>query len=337
LLSHILISVSPCKFRCFSPTAARIASIKDKWRLPLILLRLQKGLDLRGKDKAIYARFSAGMSQPELVAAVARVLGTVVTSHQPEDLPRVALSIVIDPYTPFPKPKFHAPSPQTLPRGFVESVLQAEQARRTGRSPRTATSPTVPSTDSTDKRGRRNTFNLSVPGLGITSETPTNTSSEASSLNSSLAGSRASSPRGSREFSPRPSLHRFVLPPLSLGVAFEDDEPRTKPHRGSFGALLPTLLSGRLSPVSSTVEGSIDIYPSVQVQPKAETYRRAGLRERRRTFDTAGDKRPTSAVPSPARIFPSPTGAVSALSAILGLSTGSKRVAPAAWAENEYN
>jgi hypothetical protein len=319
-----------CKFRCFSPSAARIASIKDKWRLPLILLRLQKGLELRGKDKAIYARFSAGMSQLELVAAIARALGTVVTTHQPEDLPRVALSIVIDPYTPFPKPKFHAPSPQTLPRGFVESVLHAEQARRPGRSPRAAFSPTALSTDSTDKQGRRSTFSLSVPVLGISSESTTNTSSEASSVSNSVAGSRASSPRGSREFSPRPSQPRFILPPLSLGVAFED-ESRPKPHRGSFGAHLPSLLSGRRSPkVRSPADASMDIYPSTEPKPKGETRYRPELRGRRRTFDVAAGQPPTSPGHSKARMGP-----VSALSAMLGLST--KRVAPDAWAEHVSN
>jgi hypothetical protein len=319
---------SACEFRCFSPTSARIASIKDKWRLPLILLRLQKGLDLRGKDKAIYARFSAGKSQPELVAAVARVLGTVVTTHQPDDLPRVALSIVLEPYTPFPKPKFHAPSPQTLPRGFVQNVLQAEMTRRPGRSASTASSPTSPSRDSTDKRGRRNTFNLSVPVQGTSSESCTNTSSEASSVSSSVAGSRASSPRGSREFSPRPALQRLLLPPLSLGVTFEDDVG-PKIHRGSFGAHLPALLSGRLSPVRSTVDASVDIYPSAEIKPKGDT------RWRRRTFDVPAGHPLNSPARSSARVFLGHVGAVSTLSAILGLSTESKRVAPDAWAEHE--
>jgi hypothetical protein len=280
------------------------------------------------------------MSQPELVAAVARALGTVVTTHQPADLPRVALSIVIDPYTPFPKPKFHAPSPKTLPHGFVESVLQAEQARRPERSASTPSSPTAksasespllnPSTGSADKRGLRNIFNLSVVIHGLSSASPTHSNTAASSVSASLAGSRASSPRGSRELSPRPSLYGFLPSPLSYGVVFED-ESHLKTHRSSFSAHLPTLLSGRRSPVPSIAEDSVDLCPSAQIKPKGEPC------GRRRTFDVPAGLLATSPVQKPARNIAATKGAAVTLSAFLGLSSATNRVAPDAGAEHEPN
>jgi hypothetical protein len=229
------------------------------WRLPLILVRLQRGLALRGQDKEIYARFSVGKSQPELVAAITRALGTVVTTHEAGDLQRVAHSIVLQPQTPFPAPKFRAPSPQTLPQGFVQSVLQAETARRPSRSASPASSPTTPpsslpalqtaSPGSSGKQGLRHLFGLTGTRNGTSSASTSNPSSAASSVNSSPAGSRASSPsRGSRDSSAHPSPHRFFLPPLSPGVGFED-ESRPKTHRGSFGEHFSALMSGRHSPV----------------------------------------------------------------------------------------
>jgi hypothetical protein len=278
------------------------------------------------------------MSQPELVAAVTGVLGTVVTTHQPEDLPRVALSIVIDPYTPFPKPKFHAPSPKTLPQGFVESVLQTEQARRPFGTTSPAGSPTaksasVPalqatSTDPTDKRGLRNIFNLSVAIHGASSASPTNSNTAASSVSGSLAGSRASSPRGSREFSPRPSLQGFIPSPLSYGVAFED-EPTPNTHRISFRENVSALGGGSRSPVHAVSEGPVDLFPVTQIKTKGET------RGRRRTYDAPTGQVTTSPAHKSARIFSGNKGAAVTLSAMLGLSSASKRVVPAAGAEHE--
>jgi hypothetical protein len=235
------------------------------WRLPLILVRLQRGLVLRGQDKEIYARFSAGKSQPELVAAIARALGTVVTTHETGDLQRVAHSIVLQPQTPFPAPKFRAPSPQTLPQGFVQSVLQAETARRPSRSASPVSSPTTPpatqpplqsaSAGSSGKRGLSSILNLSGARRGSTSAPNSNPSSAASSVNSSPAGSRASSPsRGSRDTSPHP----FHLPPLSPGVGF-GDQPRNAFHRSSFGAQFSALLSGRHSPAPQSNETATDM------------------------------------------------------------------------------
>jgi hypothetical protein len=235
------------------------------WRLPLILVRLQRGLVLRGQDKEIYARFSADKSQPELVAAIARALGTVVTTHEASDLQRVAHSIVLQPQTPFPAPKFRAPSPQTLPQGFVQSVLQAETARRPSRSASPVSSPTTPpasqpplqsvSAGSSGKRGLSSILNLSGARRGSTSAPNSNPSSAASSVNSSPAGSRASSPsRGSRDTSPHP----FHLPPLSPGVGF-GDQPRAAFHRSSFGAQFSALLGGRHSPAPLSNETATDM------------------------------------------------------------------------------
>jgi hypothetical protein len=248
-----------------SPPSGRTTSMKEMWRLPLILLRLQKGLALRGKDKEIYARFSADKSQPDLVAAIARALGTVVTTHEAGDLQRTAHSIVLQPQTPFPEPKFRAPSPQTLPQGFVQSVLQAETARRPSRSASPASSPTTPpatqlplqsvSAGSSGKRGLSSILNLSGTRRGSTSAPNSNPSSAASSVNSSPAGSRASSPsRGSRDTSPHP----FHLPPLSPGVGF-GDQPRTAFQRSSFGAQFSALLSGRHSPVPVSNDKASDM------------------------------------------------------------------------------
>jgi hypothetical protein len=273
------------------------------------------------------------MSQPELVAAVARALGTVVTTHQPADLPRVALSIVIDPYTPFPKPKFHAPSPKTLPYGFVESVLQAEQARRPDRSASTPSSPAAksasesallnPSTGSTDKRGLCNIFNLSVVTHGPSSVSPTHPNTASSSVNASLAGSRASSPRGSRDLSPRPSLYGFLPSPLSYGVVFED-ESHLKTHRSSFSAHLPSLLGGGRIPIA---EDSVDLCPSAHIKPKGEPC------GRRRTFDVPAGLLPTS----PVHKTTANKGAAVTLSAFLGLSSANNRVAPDAEVAHEPN
>jgi hypothetical protein len=259
--------VAPSNSQLLSSTtsAGRTASVKEKWRLPLILVRLQKGLALRGTDKEIYARFSAGKSQSELVAAIARALGTVVITHEAGDLQRVAHSIVLQPQTPFPAPKFRAPSPQTLPQGFVQSVLQNETARRPSRSASPASSPTTPpaalphqqlvSVGSSGKRGLASILNLSGARRGSTSAPTSNPSSAASSVNSSPAGSRASSPsRGSRDVSPHP----FLLPPLSPGVGF-GDETRTATQRGSFGAQFSALLSGRHSPVPLSSDKASDM------------------------------------------------------------------------------
>jgi hypothetical protein len=246
-----------------SPPGGRTTSMKEMWRLPLILVRLQKGLALRGKDKEIYARFSADKSQPDLVAAIARALGTVVTTHEAGDLQRTAHSIVLQPQTPFPAPKFRAPSPQTLPQGFVQSVLQAETARRPSRSASPVSSPTTPpatqpplqsvSAGSSGKRGLSSILNLSGTRRGSTSAPTSSPSSAASSVNSSPAGSRASSPsRASRDSSPHP----FLLPPLSPGVGF-GDQPRTAFQRSSFGAHFSAMLGGRNSPAPlSTVTAS---------------------------------------------------------------------------------
>jgi hypothetical protein len=258
--------VAPSNSQLLSSTtsAGRTASVKEKWRLPLILVRLQKGLALRGTDKEIYARFSAGKSQSELVAAIARALGTVVITHEAGDLQRVAHSIVLQPQTPFPAPKFRAPSPQTLPRGFVQSVLQNETARRPSRSASPASSPTTPPAalphqqlvgSSSGKRGLASILNLSGARRGSTSAPTSNPSSAASSVNSSPAGSRASSPsRGSRDTSPHPFHH----PPLSPGVGF-GDQPRTAIQRSSFGAHFSAMLSGRHSPVLQSNDKASDM------------------------------------------------------------------------------
>jgi hypothetical protein len=248
-----------------SPSNARTTSIKEMWRLPLVLVRLQRGLALRGTDKEIYTRFSAGKSQAELVAAIARALGTVVITHEAGDLQRVAHSIVLQPQTPFPAPKFRAPSPQTLPQGFVQSVLQNETARRPSRSASPASSPTTPpaalphqqlvSVGSSGKRGLASILNLSGARRGSTSAPTSNPSSAASSVNSSPAGSRASSPsRGSRDTSPHPFPH----PPLSPGVGF-GDQPRTAIQRSSFGAHFSAMLSGRHSPVLQSNDKASDM------------------------------------------------------------------------------
>jgi hypothetical protein len=245
--------------RC-SQSTERTASINERWRLPLILVRLQRGLTLRGEDKAIYSRFCAGKSQSEMVAAFARVLGTVVRAHEADDLQRVAHSIVLEPQMPFPAPTFRAPSPQTLPQGFVQSVLQAEAARRPSRPASPASSPTTPpatlpplqtaSPGSSGKRGLRNILNLAGARNGISSAPTSNPSSAASSVNSSPAGSRASSPsRGSRDSPP----HSFLLPPLSPGVGF-GDKTRTAPQWDPFDEHFSALLSGHCSPVPQCSE-----------------------------------------------------------------------------------
>jgi hypothetical protein len=254
--SQLLISTS---------SAGRNASVKEKWRLPLILVRLQKGLALRGTDKEIYARFSAGKSQPELVAAIARALGTVIKNHEADDLQRAAHSIVLQPQTPFPAPKFRAPSPQTLPQGFVQSVLQAETARRPSRPASPASSPTTPpstlpslqtaSPGSSNKRGLRNMLNIAGARNGTSSASTSNPSSAASSVNSSPAGSRASSPsRASRDSSPHP----FLLPLLSPGVGF-GNQTRPASQRGSFGAHFSAMLGGRHSPVLQSNDKASDM------------------------------------------------------------------------------
>jgi hypothetical protein len=324
-------------------SAERNASVKEKWRLPLILVRLQRGLALRGTDKEIYARFSAGKSQSELVAAIARALGTVIKNHEADDLQRAAHSIVLQPQTPFPEPKFRAPSPQTLPQGFVQSVLQAETARRPSRPASPAPSPTTPpstlpplqttSPGSSDKQSLRNILNLAGARNGISSAPTSNPSSAASSVNSSPAGSRASSPsRASRDSSPHP----FLLPPLSPGVGF-GNQTRPASQRGSFGAHFSAMLGGRHSPVPqasdmlvkpplgmmhtprspsdehdddegllgvSIEEDTVDVYPSAQVKPKGGLGRLAALRGRRRTFDVDGDRLPTSPVHNSVRTYP---------------------------------
>jgi hypothetical protein len=212
---------------------------------------LQRGLTLRGKDRETYARFSADKSQPELVAAITRALGMVVTTRQADDLQRVAHSIVLNPHTPFPAPKFHAPSPQTLPPRFAQSVLEAESGRRPSRPASPASSPTTPpaalpqvqSAGSSGKRGLRGMFKLPGARHGTSSASTSNPSSAASSVNSPPAGSRASSPsRGSGDSSPHTPQHRILLPSLSPGVGFED-ETRPKTHRGSFSAHISALLS----------------------------------------------------------------------------------------------
>jgi hypothetical protein len=245
---------------CHSPAhVGRAASIKEKWRLPLILVRLHRGLALRGTDKEIYARFSAGKSQSELIPAIARALGTVVTTHEAGDLQRVAHSIVLDPHSPFPAPTFRAPSPQTLPQGFVQGVLQAETARRPSRSASPVSSTSTPPaglpalqstpTGSSGKHGLRNVLGLSVARNGISSAPTSNPSSAASSVNSSPAGSRTTSPsRDSRGTSAQPSPNRVLLPSLSPGVGFEN-ESRPKTQRGSFSEHFSALLGGRYSPV----------------------------------------------------------------------------------------
>jgi hypothetical protein len=246
-------------------SAERNASVKEKWRLPLILVRLQRGLALHGTDKEIYARFSAGKSQSELVAAIARALGTVIKNHEADDLQRAAHSIVLQPQTPFPAPKFRAPSPQTLPQGFVQSVLQAETARRPSRPASPASSPTTPpstlpslqtaSPGSSGKQSLRDILNLAGARNGASSASTSNPSSAASSVNSSPAGSRASSPsRGSRDTSPHP----FHLPPLSPGVGF-GNQTRPASQRGSFGAQFSAMLSGRHSPVPLSNDKASDM------------------------------------------------------------------------------
>jgi hypothetical protein len=364
--------------RC-CPSIGRTASINERWRLPLILVRLQRGLTLRGEDKEIYSRFCAGKSQFELVAAIARVLGTVVRAHEADDLQRVAHSIVLDPQMPFPAPKFRAPSPQTLPQGFVQSVLQAETARRPSRTASPVSSPTAPpailpplqtsSTGSSGKQGLRNLFGLSGARRGTSSAPTSNPSSAASSVNSSPAGSRASSPsRGSRESPPHP----FLLPPLSPGVGF-GNQTRPASQRGSFDEHFPALLSGCHSPVPqvemsvrpplglmhtprspsdhddeegllglavSSEDGSVDVFPSAHVKPKGGSGRLSALRGRRRTFDVPGGQLPTSAVHITARtctVQHVRGGSSGSLSAILGLSAASNRVAPDAWAEDGSN
>jgi hypothetical protein len=302
-----------------------------------------------------------------------------VTTHEAGDLPRVALSIVLGPYTPFPQPMFHAPSPKTLPQGFVESVVETEQARRPCGTARAVSSPAAPPTAlplrSTSagvsaKRGHHNIHQAFCASP-----------SAASTVNSSLAGSRASSPsHGSRDASPHPSPRRFLLPPLSPGVG-SGDQTRTASQRGSFGAQFSALLSGRHSPVpqssvktselpeqsllalmrtartpsercvSFAEEADDDRFPSAQIKPKGDS-RHSALRGRRRTFDVPPGQASTLPGQNPVSISPGgkasddftgggrlPVGGGRGgiLSAILGLSPGSHRVAPDMCAGCETN
>jgi hypothetical protein len=319
----------------------RTASLKDRWRLPLILLRVHKGLLLRGSDAVIYEQFAAGKSQAKLIETIAQALRSTVDSQSNvEDLQRVAHSIILEPQSPFPAPRFRAPSPQTLPQGFVQSVMEAEEARQLSRL---STPASLGSSTGSEKNEQSNDsprgswrhllgFGNAAPGGSAASSGP---SSCASSRDSSRAGSRAGS------FSASPD---YFAAPQSPGVGFRD-VARPRSSGGSFSThLLTALMSGHHSPVPkpsgksspggeltkpplgqdhtspsvrggddddegllgvSIDEGSVDVYPTAQVKPKGGHSRLDMLRARRRTFDTpVADQVPTTPPQGSARTYP---------------------------------
>jgi hypothetical protein len=286
----------------------------------------------------IYEQFAAG----KLIETVAQALSsTVDTQSNAEDLQRVAHSIILEPQSPFPAPRFRAPSPQTLPQGFVQSVQEAEEARKLSRSstrasPRspTGSEKTEQSTDSPRGSWRH------LLGFG----NATTGSPVASSGPSSRASSHASSRAGSRAGSPPSSPDSFAAPP-SPGVGFRDvSRPRSLGGSSLNTHLLTARMSGHHSPVPkpsdkfspggeltkpplgqdhnsprmrggddddegllgvSIEEGPMDMYPSVQVKPMGGHSRLDMLRARRRTFDTPiAGRVPTTPPQGSARTYP---------------------------------
>jgi hypothetical protein len=102
----------------------------------------------------------------------------------------------------------------------------------------------------------------------------------------------------------------------------------------------------------SLAEGAMELSPTAQVKPKGGVNHFAALRARRRTIDVPAGRQPISPGHNVVRTFPGESGvrpdAVAhtvhvrggsggTLSAILGLSAASNRVAPDAWHESLLN
>ena len=89
-------------------------SLRDKWRLPLILVRVSKSLPLRESDAKIWACFVHNKTNEELVNSVAAALAERVPFESRQVLHSAAHSVLLPQLCPFPTRSAGNSSPRSL-------------------------------------------------------------------------------------------------------------------------------------------------------------------------------------------------------------------------------
>ena len=150
--SFVIMFSNAFEFRCVRQL---YISLRDKWRLPLILVRVSKSLPLRESDAKIWACFVHNKTNHELVNSVAAALAERVPFESKQVLRSAAHSALLPQLCPFPgsgsrsgdaTPRSLSHSGSTTPRSLFRSGSAASRSGSgnstpTSRSPSSGPSP----------------------------------------------------------------------------------------------------------------------------------------------------------------------------------------------------
>ena len=132
-------------------------SLRDKWRLPLILVRVSKSLPLRESDAKIWACLVHNKTQEELLNSIAFTLAARVPTEDRQVLRSVAHSALLPENCPFPGSRTGTATPLTLSnrsspyRSFSSSAAPSRTASpaRTGNHGAASTTQHITATTTT--------------------------------------------------------------------------------------------------------------------------------------------------------------------------------------------
>ena len=93
-------------------------SLRDKWRLPLIIVRVSKGLPLRESDTLTWSLFTDNRTQEELIESLTTTLSLHIPNESKDILRSTVLAAVLPDNCPFPVSPSHSNPP--TPRTYME-------------------------------------------------------------------------------------------------------------------------------------------------------------------------------------------------------------------------